>query len=175
DVNLYIDLVAKSGEMFVDRIVENFEHHVVQTALVRIADIHPGPFPDCLQAFELVDLRGVVFLQFVDVGELALTISFDRFFVVWIDGDGGSSWHRKKLAKTPQKTTNNLVLPRDLFPLQVGGWGGQSPRYCGRPPQLIHSLFCPSCPPPLCPQNLPPPFPSKPLPKPAGILRFYFF
>src|SRR5437660_1964701 len=113
--------------MFVDRIVENFEHHVVQTALVRIADIHPRPFPDCLQAFELVDLSGVVLLEFVDVGELALTISFDGFFVVWFDGDGGSSWHRKKLAKTPQETTNNLVPASDLFPLLVGGLGGAKP------------------------------------------------
>src|SRR5438128_8153013 len=46
DVNVYIDLVAKSGEMFVDRIVENFEYHVVQTALVRVADVHSGALPD---------------------------------------------------------------------------------------------------------------------------------
>ena len=127
--------------MFVDRIVENFEHHVVQTALVRIADIHPGPFPDCLQALELVDLRGVVFLQFVDVGELALTISFDRFFVVWIDGDGGSSWHRKKLAKMPQETTINLVLSRDLFPLAVGGSGTPKPTVLWSPIPSYSQVF----------------------------------
>src|SRR5207244_10163540 len=40
DVNLYVDLVAKSVEIFVDRIVENFEHHVVQAALVRVVDVH---------------------------------------------------------------------------------------------------------------------------------------
>jgi len=49
-----------------------------------------------------------------------------------IDGDGGSGWHQKKLAGMGQKTTNNLVLPRDLFPLSVGGRQPQSPWYCGR-------------------------------------------
>src|SRR5205085_7604478 len=122
DMNLYVDLVAISGQMFVDRIVENFEHQVVQTSLVRIADVHPRPFPDCFQTFELVDLSRVVFLRFIDVGRVALAISFERFFVVWIDGDGGSGWHRKKLAKRSQKTTNNLVPASDLFPLPVGGW-----------------------------------------------------
>jgi hypothetical protein len=38
-----------------------------------------------------------------------------------IDSDGGSSWHRKKLAKAGHKTTNNLVSSSDLFPLAVGG------------------------------------------------------
>src|SRR5438477_8458827 len=107
--------------MFVDRVVENFEDQVMQTALVRIANVHSRAFPDRLQTFEFVDLRGVVFLEFVDVAELALTISFDGIVVLLIGRDGGSGWHRKKLAKTPQKTTNNLVLSRDLFPLLVGG------------------------------------------------------
>ena len=66
DVNLYINLVAKSGEMFVDRIVENFEHHVVQAALVRVADVHAGALPDRFQTFQLVDLSGVVFLEFIN-------------------------------------------------------------------------------------------------------------
>src|SRR5438874_12765946 len=146
--------------MFVDRIIENFEHHVVQTALVRIADIHPGPFPDCLQALELVDLRGVVFLQFVDVGELALTISFDRFFVVWIDGDGGSSWHRKKLAKTSQKTTNNLVPQETYFRYRLeAGAAKAHDIVVGRPNlftaffALLTSLFCA---PKMCALHAPP-------------------
>jgi hypothetical protein len=48
--------------MFVDRIIENFENHVMQSAFVRVADIHSRPFPDCFETFEFVDLRGVVFL-----------------------------------------------------------------------------------------------------------------
>jgi hypothetical protein len=99
----------------------------MQTALVRIADVHPGAFPDRFQTLKFVDLSGVVLLKFVDVRELALAISFEGFFVVWIDRDGGSSWHRKKLAKAPQKTTNNLVPASDLFPLPVGGPGRPKP------------------------------------------------
>ena len=49
--------------MFVDRVVENLENHVVQTALIGIADVHSGPFPNRFKAFQFVDLSGVVFLQ----------------------------------------------------------------------------------------------------------------
>ena len=68
DVNRHVDLVAIAGEMFVDRIVEHLENAMVQPALVRVADIHARAFPDRFQAFELVDLRRVVFLRFVDAG-----------------------------------------------------------------------------------------------------------
>ena len=40
DVNRDIDPGAEPGQMLVDRVVENFEHHVVQPALIRVADIH---------------------------------------------------------------------------------------------------------------------------------------
>ena len=44
DVDGHVDLVAKSGQMFVDRVIENFENHVMQTALIRVADVHAGRF-----------------------------------------------------------------------------------------------------------------------------------
>jgi hypothetical protein len=54
--------------MFVDRIIQNFENQMVQTSLIRIPDEHARPFPDRLQAFQFVDLRGVVFLRRTDSG-----------------------------------------------------------------------------------------------------------
>src|SRR2546421_2749429 len=93
---------------------------MVQAAFVRVADIHARAFPDRFQAFEFVDLCCVVFLRFIDVRRAALAILFVGIFVVLIANDGGSGWHRKKVARLTRKTTNNLVLPRDLFPLDIG-------------------------------------------------------
>ena len=63
DVNSHFDLGAKSCEMFVDRVIENFVNQVMQSAFVRISDEHSRPFPNCFETFELVDLRRVVFLR----------------------------------------------------------------------------------------------------------------
>ena len=62
DMDGDVDFGAITGEMFVDRVVENFENAVMQTALVRVADIHARAFPDRFQTLEFIDLGGVVFL-----------------------------------------------------------------------------------------------------------------
>src|SRR2546421_11816338 len=93
---------------------------MMQSALIRIADIHSGALPDRFQAFEFVDLRRVILLRFVDAGGWARTIFFARIFVLGLDSDGGSGWHRKKVSETSQKTPNNLVVSRVLFPLHIG-------------------------------------------------------
>jgi hypothetical protein len=50
-----------TGEVFVDRVVEHLENGVVQAALGGgVSDVHPGAFADRFEAFEFVDLRGVV-------------------------------------------------------------------------------------------------------------------
>ncbi len=64
----HLDFGAVAREMFVDRVVENFENHVVQTALIRVADVHSGPLSDGLQPLEFIDLGGVVFLAGGDAG-----------------------------------------------------------------------------------------------------------
>ena len=52
---------AMAGEMLIDRIVEDFENGVVQTALGRgIADIHSRALPHGFEAFEFVNLTGIV-------------------------------------------------------------------------------------------------------------------
>ena len=96
DMHGHLDLFAESREMFVDRIVDDFINQVMQAAFVRVADVHTRPLPDRFQAFELVDLRRVVFLRFIDAGRGAFWIGI---FVVGIRCDGGSGWHRKKLTR----------------------------------------------------------------------------
>jgi hypothetical protein len=52
--------------MFVDRIVQNLKNQMVQASLIRIANEHSRPFSDRLEAFQFVDLRGVVLLCCTD-------------------------------------------------------------------------------------------------------------
>ena len=61
-MNRDFDFAAKPREMFVDRIIQNFENAVMQTTLIGIADIHARPLPHRFQAFEFIDLGGVIFL-----------------------------------------------------------------------------------------------------------------
>jgi hypothetical protein len=126
-MNCDFDLVAKTSEMFVDRIVEHLKNHVVQAALIGVADVHPRAFPDRFQPFELIDLRGAVLLQFVDDRNLALASFRARIFVVGIGENRGSRWHRKNVANGPEKTTNNLVVPSGLFALYLEGEAASGP------------------------------------------------
>ena len=59
----HFDLCAKSSEMFVDRVIENFVNQMMQSAFVRVANKHSRPFANRFQTFELIDLRCVVFLS----------------------------------------------------------------------------------------------------------------
>ena len=76
DVNGDFNLVAKAGEMFVDRVVENFENHVMQPALIGVADVHAGPLPNRFKAFEFIDLSGIVLLGGGDAGRACRRDSF---------------------------------------------------------------------------------------------------
>ena len=42
---------TKSSEMFIDRIVQNLENQMVQTALIGIADEHSRPLSNRLETF----------------------------------------------------------------------------------------------------------------------------
>ena len=67
DVDRNLDPAAIAGEVLVDRVVENFENAMVETAFVWVADIHPGPLADGFQTLEFVNLGGVVCLLPADV------------------------------------------------------------------------------------------------------------
>ena len=57
----HLDPVAIAGERFVDRVVDDLEHHVVQAgAVVGIADVHARPTAHRLQALEDLDRGRVV-------------------------------------------------------------------------------------------------------------------
>ena len=56
-----LDQLAEAGLSLVDRVVDELEHHVVQTRpVIGVADVHPGPFPDRLEALEDLDVLGRV-------------------------------------------------------------------------------------------------------------------
>ena len=51
-----LDVVAMTGQRFVDGVVHHLEHHMVQTGSIgRVADVHTGTLTYCLQPFELLD------------------------------------------------------------------------------------------------------------------------
>jgi len=56
-----VDPVAMPGERFVDRVVGNLEHHMVEArSVVGIADIHAGAFADRVEALEHLDRIGAI-------------------------------------------------------------------------------------------------------------------
>ena len=62
-VDRHLDLVAITGQMFVNRVVEHLEHAVVQAAFIGVADVHAGPFADGLQTFQFVNFGCVILLD----------------------------------------------------------------------------------------------------------------
>jgi len=79
DMDRDVNFGTMTGKMFVDGVIEYFEDTVVQTAFVRVTNIHPRPLSDRLEALKFIDLSGVVFLVFADAG---------RAFGWWA-GNGG--------------------------------------------------------------------------------------
>src|SRR5262245_56100383 len=63
DVNRDVYLVAESCEGFVDRVVDDFVHDVMQAWRARRADVHGRSFSDGLKALEDLDLVGTVIID----------------------------------------------------------------------------------------------------------------
>ena len=62
-VNNDTHMVRMTGQSFINAVVHDLIHHVVQTrAIVRIPDIHSGAFSNCLQAFENFDRISTIFV-----------------------------------------------------------------------------------------------------------------
>ena len=59
-VDRHLDLVAIPGQVLVDRVVEHLVNAMMQSILVGIADVHPGPLAHGFQALEFVNFGGVV-------------------------------------------------------------------------------------------------------------------
>ena len=75
------DLVGVTGERFVDRVVHDFVHQVVQTHFAGRADVHGGTFAHRFHAAENFDgVGGVVSVAAVDGGELSV------FCLSFVDG-----------------------------------------------------------------------------------------
>ena len=61
-VNHYIHACAVPGKRFVDRVVNELLHHVLQTcAILGITDVHPRPTPHSVKSMQDFDaIRGVI-------------------------------------------------------------------------------------------------------------------
>ena len=56
-----VDMIGKSCESLVNRVVDHLIYKMVQTFCAYIADIHRRAFPYGLKAFEHLDVTGAVF------------------------------------------------------------------------------------------------------------------
>src|SRR5438045_2263858 len=92
---------------------------MVQTPLIRVSDEHAGPFANRLEAFQLVDLSGVVFLRSADSGRAGSRQFVDRNFVFSLQHKRASNGPTKKIPKNASGTTNNLVILRPNFPYRL--------------------------------------------------------
>ena len=61
------NVVRESGERFVDRVVDDLVHEVMQSALGCRSDVHAGAFANRLETLENLDLPSVVFPGLVHV------------------------------------------------------------------------------------------------------------
>ena len=66
-MNGNLDFCAMTGQMFVDGVIEHFKYAVMQTALIRWPDIHPGALAHTGQTFQFIDFGSVVFFEFRDI------------------------------------------------------------------------------------------------------------
>jgi len=60
DVDGDLDLVAMSGEMLVDGVVQDLRDAVVEGAFIGAADVHARLLADSLESFEFAQLGGVI-------------------------------------------------------------------------------------------------------------------
>ena len=65
------DAGAVAGERFVDGVVDHLVDEVVEAARAGGADVHAGPFADRLEAFEDLDILGVVVWLFHSTSQCA--------------------------------------------------------------------------------------------------------
>jgi len=55
-----VDFSAVTGERFVNRVVDDLGHEMMQTPLGGVADVHPGPFANRFESFENLDGLGAI-------------------------------------------------------------------------------------------------------------------
>ena len=76
------DLGAEPSEGFVDGVVHDLVHQVVEAPWTGAPDVHTGAFPNRLKTFEFVDLGGIVFLRRIDAYHSLRRRKFGRQFVI---------------------------------------------------------------------------------------------
>ncbi len=61
-VNLDDDLAAVSGQVLVNRVIQHFEHTVMQTTFIRVTNVHTRTLTHGFKTLQLVNLGGAVLL-----------------------------------------------------------------------------------------------------------------
>ena len=54
------DMFRMTCHRFIDRVIDDFPDEVMESLFIRFSDIHPGTFANGFEAFEDLDLTGVV-------------------------------------------------------------------------------------------------------------------
>ena len=62
--NGHVDFIAKSGESFIDAVVDNFPDQMVQALRTCRTDVHPRAFSDRFKSFKNLNLAGIIFFSF---------------------------------------------------------------------------------------------------------------
>jgi hypothetical protein len=62
-VDRHLDVIAESGQRLVDRVVDDFENHVMQTgSIIGVADVHARPLANGLESLQDLDFTGIVLI-----------------------------------------------------------------------------------------------------------------
>ena len=61
-VDSYVDFRSEASHRLVDRVVDNLVHALMKAANGRAPDVHAGALPDSFQAFQDLNLGGIIFL-----------------------------------------------------------------------------------------------------------------
>ncbi len=80
DVDRDADGRGVTGHRFVDRVVDDFVHQVMQTAGGRIADVHGGPLADVLQIAQMLEILGGVGATIAGRGGVVFRLIVYGFF-----------------------------------------------------------------------------------------------
>ena len=95
--------------MLIEGVVHHFKHSVVQTAFIRVADVHSRPQPDGFGTFECLDWIGAVGLVFGHTG-IESSILLRRLF-------GHKDLKGCPSTESVLETATGNVLDDDLFRL----------------------------------------------------------
>ena len=122
-VNRDGDVVASAGHRFVDRVVDDFPHQVVQASRRRVADVHAGSFPNRFEPFEDANIALVVDIVIVVGGEI-ICLFLGHSAIPFIRGC------KRKTPAEPQQNWGVIMIP--YYPTPSPKEQRQTMQFCVR-------------------------------------------